>query len=108
MATSGFYSLPEDFLTGPAPNPTVSPVDFSKTALPEYKDLYAVVIDGIMTAPECKALVAAAEEHAKGEWERAMINVGGGRQVMITEARNCGRIIWDNRELVGRLWERLE
>ena len=37
-----------------------------------------------------------------------MINVGGGRQAMYTDVRNCGRIIWDDREIVARLWERIE
>jgi len=37
-----------------------------------------------------------------------MINIGGGRQRLMTEERNCGRIIWDSRDMVARVWKRIE
>ena len=40
--------LPEDFLSAPAPNITVSRIDFKKTDLPEYKDCYAVILDDVL------------------------------------------------------------
>jgi hypothetical protein len=95
-------TLPSDFLRSPAPSPTLLPIDFKKTALPEYDGLYAVVIDGVMSPEECNELVYAAER--VGEWERAMINIGGGRQRLEEDVRKCGRIIWDNQEIMDRLW----
>lgn len=29
------------------------------------------------------------------------------RQAMYTETRNCGRIIWDDREMVSKIWNRV-
>lgn len=84
-------------------------VDFS-TTIPLYQHHFAAVIDDFMTEDECKELLALAEEHSLkqgGTWERAMVNVGGGRQAMATEVRSCGRIILDSRELADRLLARL-
>ncbi|SRR6266516_1490631 len=108
MANKTSYSIPNDFLSGPAPNPTVHYIDFTKTTLPEYKHNYAVILDGVITPSECSTLVSAAEEQSQGRWEPATVDIGGGRQMVIRNARNCGRIIWDNREIVARIWKRVE
>lgn len=39
--------------------------------------------------------------------ERASINVSGGKQVLVTVARNCGRIIFDSREIVASVFNRI-
>lgn len=97
----------DSLLTGPTPkNITKEVIDFAQTVLPEYKGSYAVVLDNVLTAAECDELLTAAEAQGNGQWERAMINVGGGRQEMYTDVRNCGRIIWDDWEMVARLWAR--
>ena len=101
------FTLPSDFLTGPSPNLTIAQIDFPKRGLPDYKGLYAALIDNAFTASECASLVRAAEARTDGTWEQAMINVGGGRQMVITDARNCGRIIWDDAEVVERIWKRI-
>lgn len=101
-------NLPEGFLQGPAPNITRTDVNFVEGNLPEYEDYWAVVLDGVMTEEECEQLVAAAEATTGGEWERALVNVGGGMQMMIEDTRKCGRIIWDSKELMARLWARIE
>jgi hypothetical protein len=108
MSATTPHLLPDDFLTGPAPNLTINKVDFTQTPLPEYHKYYAVVLDGVLSPSECQQLLAAAESTTNGQWERAMINIGGGRQMIATDVRNCGRIIWDDEELVGRLWKRIE
>lgn len=36
------------------------------------------------------------------------MNVGGGRQRLIPEVRDCGRIIWDNKDVVAGIWERVK
>ncbi|KAF1985616.1 oxidoreductase domain-containing protein [Aulographum hederae CBS 113979] len=97
-------ALHEDFLSGPPPNITKETIDFSHTNLAEYNGLWAVILDGVLSLDECKTLVKAAE--SQGEWERAMVNIGGGMQAMYTDTRNCGRIIWDSQEIVAKIWAR--
>jgi len=101
-------SLPKTFLRGPAPTPKVSKIDFERTALPEYAGMYATVIDNVLTATECNELLELAEAQTNGVWERAMVNIGGGRQAMYEDTRKCGRIIYDEQELVQRMWERVK
>lgn len=102
------YQLPEDFLKGPAPALTKNKIDFTTARLPQYENLWAVVLDGVMTEEECHQLVAAAEATTDGQWDRAMVNMGGGRQALLEDARNCGRIIWDNQDIMTRLWARIQ
>jgi hypothetical protein len=101
--------LPPDFLGAPSPNIVGTRIDFSETQLPEYAGLYAAILDNVLTYDECRTLLRAAEATApeKG-WERAMVNIGGGRQAMHEDIRNCGRIIWDTKDVAARLWERIE
>ena len=100
--------VPEDFLSTPAPNIIVSRIDFTQTYLPEYEGRYAVILDNVLSPEECQTLVHAAERSTLDGWERAMINIGGGRQMLMTDERNCGRIIWDSREVVAKIWKRIE
>jgi hypothetical protein len=102
------YTLPSDFLSGPAPNLTKSKIDFAKAGLPGSDGHWAVVLDGVLSKAECGQLVAAAEATTDGVWERALVNIGGGAQAMIEDVRNCGRIIWDDRALMEKLWARIE
>jgi len=108
MAASKKFELPEGFLEDPAPNLTKSVIDFKKEGIPNYAGQWAVVLDGVLSEEECKILIAAAEATSEGVWERAMVNVGAGRQVMIEETRKCGRIIWDDRDMVAKIWTRIE
>jgi hypothetical protein len=103
------YTLPDGFLEGPAPNLRKQPeIDFEYEGLPEYAEAWAVIIDGVLTQEECDTLIAAAEATTDGKWERAMVNIGGGMQAMYEDARKCGRIIWDNKDIMARLWARIE
>ena len=100
------YTLPADFLSNQGPEIKKEVVNFKQTELPEYDGLYAVILDNVLTAEECSQLIRAAESHTKGVWEQAMINVGNGKQVFAPESRDCGRIIWDDKELVAKIWTR--
>ena len=102
------YQLPEGFLESPAPALKKSKINFAEAGLSEYDTAWAVVLDGVLTEEECNQLVAAAEATTNGKWERAMINVGGGRQAMYEDTRKCGRIIWDNRDVMAKLWVRIQ
>lgn len=102
------YSLPKDFLLGPGPEKAVHKIDFTQTPLPEYDGHYAVVVDNVLTKEECDSLIRAAESTNGGEWEVAMVNVGAGRQRLLTDVRDCGRIIWDDRDIVEKIWSRVK
>ncbi|GIJ98423.1 hypothetical protein Aspvir_000540 [Aspergillus viridinutans] len=112
----GSSSVAEDFLPPHVPpNATVRRVNFLNTDPPilKYKDYNAVVIDNVLTEEECKELLRIAEASTVKDtsgsptWDRAMINTGGGSQVLATAQRNCGRIIFDSPELADKLLARL-
>ncbi|KAL3466063.1 hypothetical protein BJX64DRAFT_35929 [Aspergillus heterothallicus] len=87
-------------------------IDFATTEppLPEYKRWLAAVIDNALTESECKELLRIAEASSPNgsTWERALINIGNGRQALSTESRHCGRIILDSHELADKLLARLQ
>lgn len=115
--TSKKVDIPDDFLKSPAPDAqaiTLHTVNFSESILPEYEGRYAVVLDNVISPSECKQLIEYAEQSAGASdegvdnngWKAAMVNAGVGREVMMTEYRNSDRIIWDDQEVMNRLWER--
>ncbi|KAF2720032.1 hypothetical protein K431DRAFT_286186 [Polychaeton citri CBS 116435] len=104
MATQ---TLPDDFLSSSSANMTAAKIDFTQANLPEYAGRYACIIENALTADECQQLLHAAEATTDGVWERAMVNTGGGEQKLMLLARNCGRIIWDSRDIAGRVWQRI-
>ncbi|RMJ27047.1 P4Hc [Aspergillus sp. HF37] len=114
----GNPTIPNNFLPPEAP-PNVSSrrIDFTQTnpPLPGYAKYFAAVIDDILTPAECGALIDQAEASTTTNgnpsepiWERAMINIGSGKQALATDTRNCGRIIHDSPELASRLLARLQ
>lgn len=103
------FTIPHDFLlSGPGPRVRKVDVDFRNTNLPEYEGLYATVIDNVFTNEECDTIVRAAEAQSNGTWEQAMINIGGGAQALMTDTRDCDRIIWDDGDVVDRIWSRVK
>ncbi|PVI01267.1 hypothetical protein DM02DRAFT_613786 [Periconia macrospinosa] len=103
-----FHGLPSEFLTQPGPEITKSHIDWSQTTLPEYANAYAVVLDNVLTPAECAQLVSAAEASNKGEWDQAMLRSGRDSMRLATNVRKGDRIIWDNREVVDRIWKRVQ
>ncbi|KAL8794106.1 MAG: hypothetical protein Q9195_003291 [Heterodermia aff. obscurata] len=102
------FTLPSTFLTNKPPTPTKTLIDFAQTPVPEYAKDYAVIIDNALTKAECDLLVRAAEARTNGAWEQAMVNIGGGMQVIATDTRDCGRIIWDDADIVEKIWQRVK
>lgn len=99
--------VPSNFLAGPAPTTMkATPIDFKETPLPEYTGAYATLISDALSSDECRTLLSLAEK--TGSWEAAMVNVGGGEQMLLTQSRNCGRIIWDTTILADRLLSRIK
>lgn len=104
-------SLPADLLTSAPPKPvTASPIDWRSTPLPEWQGRHATVLDNVLTPQECALLLALAERSATDQarpWQPAMVNMGAGREVLEPAYRNSDRIVWDEDEVVRRLWARL-
>lgn len=114
-------NVPESFLRGPPQNPQVHEIDFTKTTppIPAFKNRFAAVIDNFMTEAECNELLQLAEQSTNPNpqdggpnqtpvWQRAMINAGGGKQVMSVDTRKSGRIILDSTEIAQRILDRLQ
>ncbi|KAI1081498.1 hypothetical protein F5B20DRAFT_536226 [Whalleya microplaca] len=109
--------IPDDFLTSKPEDAkpiTFSQIDFEKTVLPEYKGGYAVVLDHVLSPSECAKLIELAESSVLDEekengssWRPALVNIGAGYEVAVLDYRNSDRIIWDQQEVVDRLWARL-
>jgi len=110
--------IPADFLLEVPPNASMRKIDFMYTSppIPAFKNHYAAVVDNFMTKDECEQLLRLAEEaaevgrpdsHSSPIWERAMVNAGNGKEVLLVDYRNCGRIIWDSHDLGQRLLNRL-
>ncbi|KAI0885891.1 uncharacterized protein GGS22DRAFT_162233 [Annulohypoxylon maeteangense] len=112
--------VPPDFLrTDPsdAEAITFKQIDFTNSPLPEFKGLYAVVLDHVLSPSECAQLIKFAEASVADEnrsketglpWSPALVNAGGGYEVSSPTYRNSDRIIWDNQDMVDRIWGRLE
>jgi len=101
-------TLPSDFLRTPGPEVEVTRIDFAQMGLPEYSGLYAIILDNVLTPAECSLLTTCTEARTSGVWEPALVNVGGGRQELLTSTRKSGRIIWDDRALAERIWGRVQ
>lgn len=119
--TSRDVTIPADFLSLTAPPPdaqpvTIKPVDWAASALPEYDGLYAVVLENVLSPSECETLIKLAESsvdvfrmNSTGDhnpWMPAMVNAGNGYEVLETSYRNSDRIVWDQQEVVDRIWQR--
>ncbi|KAH8671497.1 hypothetical protein BX600DRAFT_459176 [Xylariales sp. PMI_506] len=111
-------SIPEKFLKSPPADAqpiTVQEVRFEDTVLPEYQGHYAVVLDNVLSPSECAQLIQLAESSVMDEdraedgdpWRPALVNVGPGLEAHIPDYRNSDRIIWDQQEIVDRLWARM-
>ncbi|KAI1205161.1 uncharacterized protein F4807DRAFT_293034 [Annulohypoxylon truncatum] len=113
-------AVPSDFLRADPPDAepiTFTQIDFARTPVPEFKGLYAVVLDHVLSPSECAQLLEYAESSVSDEnrnkatgsaWSPALVSAGGGYEVSSPSYRNSDRIIWDNQDMVDRLWARLE
>jgi hypothetical protein len=95
---------------------TLEQINFKETSLPEFAGGYAVVLENVLSPSECAKLIELAEASVrnqdKGEggnpWQPALVNIGGGWEVLEADYRNSDRIIWDEQEVVDRMWSRIE
>ena len=95
---------------------TVEQIDYSKWDIKDcvVTDLklpsgnegkFARTIEHLLTDEECKAMIASTE---KLGYEQAMINIGGGKQVLDTSYRKNQRCIVDTFPVTDIIWERLK
>ncbi|KAL1865553.1 hypothetical protein Plec18167_009366 [Paecilomyces lecythidis] len=110
------WEPPPDFLPAAAPKEAcMRKVDFESAGelMTEYKDSLAFIIDNAFTESECQELIKAAEastvtpDSPTPKWKRAMINAGKGKEVMVPDSRNCGRILYNTPDLANRIMDRL-
>lgn len=65
----------------------------------------AFTVPSCFSPEECEELVALSEE---GGFEDALVNVGGGRQMLIPEVRKSSRHIRDDALLADKIWQRIK
>ncbi|GAP83015.1 putative oxidoreductase domain-containing protein [Rosellinia necatrix] len=114
---SNDVAIPDGFLKSDPADArpiTHTAIDFKSSVLPEYEGCYAVVLDHVLSPTECAQLIKLAEDSVVEEdreegspWRPALVNVGGGYEVEIPHYRKSDRIIWDNQDIVDRLWARM-
>ncbi len=111
-------AIPPSFLADETPRDAQGPmtareIDWAATALPENKGGLAVVLDNVLSASECDELLRLTEQSVPQQqqrqrpvWRPALVNIGGGYEVLAKDYRNSDRIIWDQQDVVDRLWRR--
>jgi hypothetical protein len=65
---------------------------------------FCIVLDNILTPQECSNLISLSERVG---YSGAQVNVGGGRQELMTDVRNNDRSIIDNPEITEQIWQRV-
>ena len=68
-------------------------------------EIFAYTIDNVLTKEECEAWIAETEEIG---YEVALLNVGGGDQVLCTDRRQSSRCIVDSNEKAEFLWNKIK
>lgn len=71
---------------------------------PKHQQSLALVIPDVLSDAECSSIIRLCERRG---FEPALLNVGGGRQVLATDHRKSGRCIVDDARAVEVIFERL-
>ena len=66
---------------------------------------FAAKFRNVLSPTECAALIKLSEDAG---YERALVNVGGGRQKLIPDYRNSHRVMIDSPELARALFHRIQ
>merc|ERR1712012_908236 len=72
--------------------------------LPADETKLAFLLDNVLTDDECRTLIKETESIG---YEPALLNIGGGNQVLETGVRNSERCILDSKERAAWIWDRL-
>lgn len=70
----------------------------------EKSSKFAVLLHNVLSKEECEKLI---EESEKNGYEQALVNIGGGRQKMMSDVRNSDRTIIDDATLAEKVWQRI-
>mmetsp|Transcript_29103 Transcript_29103/g.40237 ORF Transcript_29103/g.40237 Transcript_29103/m.40237 type:complete len:227 (+) Transcript_29103:117-797(+) len=65
----------------------------------------ALVVDNVFSKEECEMIIKTTEERG---FSKALVNVGGGRQVLMDDYRSSDRCMSDDKEFAEHLFERLK
>ncbi|KAK6074900.1 oxidoreductase domain containing protein [Seiridium cupressi] len=117
--SSADVEIPSDYLTSEpydAKPIILKQINFKDTVLPEYDGGFAVVLDNVLSPSECAQLISMAESSVLDKnkiedgdpWQPALVNIGSGYEVLQADYRNSDRIIWDQQDIVDRIWARME
>ncbi|KAK6192503.1 hypothetical protein SNE40_003956 [Patella caerulea] len=71
----------------------------------EFKERLAFSLYNVFTPQECQEFIDKTEEMG---YEAALLNIGGGVQILETSVRNNTRCIWDSKEQTDILWSRVK
>jgi hypothetical protein len=91
----------------PEPIPDLDPgvrTDIERVDLPLPGKKLAYVLYNVFTPEECQALIDFSEKRG---YAAALINIGGGKQILMQDYRNNDRCIVDDDILTGVLYSRL-
>jgi hypothetical protein len=78
---------------------------FRRCHLPWEETRYlAFVIEDLFSEEECTELIQRAEGHG---FEKALVNIGGGRQELMSDYRKSDRCILDDPQQAERIWQRI-
>ncbi|BFZ04885.1 hypothetical protein BsWGS_07926 [Bradybaena similaris] len=70
-----------------------------------YKDKLAFLLHNVLTEEECKNFIQETENLG---YIPALLNIGGGRETLMTDVRNSKRCIIDSVPYVDELWARIK
>lgn len=99
----GLSSLPDDF----------DPARCKVTPLPKSilnwakqgREQFGIMVEGFLTPEECQTWIAESEQSG---YEPALVNIGGGKQRMMTDVRNSSRCVIDDERIAAQLWQRIK
>ena len=85
----------------------INVANVEKVPLPSSRDAskFAIVIQNVFSVPECMAMI---EDTERRGYEQALLNIGGGRQVLATDYRRSSRCIVDSVDQAAEIWKRVK
>eukprot|EP01111_Echinosteliopsis_oligospora_P012871 TRINITY_DN4473_c0_g1_i1.p1 TRINITY_DN4473_c0_g1~~TRINITY_DN4473_c0_g1_i1.p1 ORF type:complete len:206 (-),score=46.21 TRINITY_DN4473_c0_g1_i1:99-716(-) len=76
-----------------------------KISVPGSTSKLCFTLTDVFSEKECQELIALSESK---EYDAALLNVGGGRQVYRPDVRNNDRCIIDDEELADKFWQKIK
>ncbi|EFA78723.1 hypothetical protein PPL_08184 [Heterostelium album PN500] len=69
------------------------------------KEVVAFTLENVFSKEECEQWIALTEKQG---YEPALVNVGYGKQVLMTDVRNNDRCIIDSEEMANKIYDRIK